>query len=57
MEVSAEPMPHDFPSESEPVASCLLRAAQLINEAKQPIILAGNGVVRQGASRISDTIR
>jgi acetolactate synthase-1/2/3 large subunit len=52
MEVSAEPVPHDFPSEAEPVASCLLRAAQLINEAKQPIILAGNGVVRQGASRI-----
>ena len=52
MEVNAEPMPHDFPSEAEPVASCLLRAAQLINDAKQPIILAGNGVVRQGASRI-----
>ena len=52
MEVSAEPVPHDFPSEAEPVASCLRRAAQLINDAKQPIILAGNGVVRQGASRI-----
>ena len=52
MEVNAEPMPHDFPSEAEPVASCLLRAAQLINDAKQPIILAGNGVVRQGASRL-----
>ncbi len=52
MEVNAEPMPHDFPSEAEPIASCLLRAAQLINDAKQPIILAGNGVVRQGASRI-----
>ncbi len=52
MVVNAEPIRHDFPSEAEPVASCLERAAQLINDAKQPIILAGNGVVRQKASRI-----
>ncbi len=52
MEINAEPIPHDFPSETEPIISCLERAAQLINEAKQPIILAGNGVVRQGASRM-----
>ncbi len=52
MEINAEPIRHDFPSEAEPVASCLERAAQLINDAKQPIILAGNGVVRQGASRM-----
>jgi acetolactate synthase-1/2/3 large subunit len=52
MEIDAEPIRHDFPSEAEPVVSCLQRAAQLINDAKQPIILAGNGVVRQGASRI-----
>ena len=57
MEVSAEPMPHDFPSEAEPVASCLLRAAQLINDAKQPIILAGNGVVPSRGFSNSDTIR
>ena len=52
MQIDAEPMRHDFPSEAEPVVSCLQRAAQLINDAKQPIILAGNGVVRQNASRI-----
>ena len=52
MQVNAEPIRHDFPSEAEPVISCLQRAAQLINDAKQPIILAGNGVVRQGASRM-----
>ncbi len=52
MEIDAEPIRHDFPSEAEPVVACLQRAAQLINEAKQPIILAGNGVVRQNASRI-----
>ena len=52
MQVNAEPIRHDFPSEAEPVIACLQRAAQLINDAKQPIILAGNGVVRQGASRM-----
>ena len=52
MQIDAEPIPHDFQSEAEPVVSCLQRAAQLINDAKQPIILAGNGVVRQNASRM-----
>ena len=52
MQVDADPVPHDFPSEAEPVVACLQRAAQLINDAKHPIILAGNGVVRQGASRM-----
>ena len=47
-----EPVPHDFPSDAEPVDACLERAAQLIREARQPIILAGNGVVRQGASQV-----
>ncbi|CAI8021330.1 Probable acetolactate synthase large subunit [Geodia barretti] len=52
MQIDAEPVPHDFPSEAEPVAACLQRAAQLINDARQPIILAGNGVIRQNASRM-----
>ena len=49
---AGEPVPHDFPSDAEPVDACLERAAQLIREARQPIILAGNGVVRQGASQV-----
>ena len=52
METVGEPVPHDFPSDAEPVDACLERAAQLIREARQPIILAGNGVVRQGASQV-----
>lgn len=52
METAGEPVPHDFPSDAEPVDACLERAAQLIREARQPIILAGNGVVRQGASEV-----
>ncbi len=52
MEISADPVPHDYPSEAEPVAACLERAAQLINDARQPIILAGNGVIRQDAARM-----
>ena len=52
MHIDAEPVSHDFQSETEPVVSCLQRAAQLINDAKQPIILAGNGVVRQNAARM-----
>ncbi len=52
MQIDAEPISHDFPSEAEPVDACLKRAVQLIRDAKQPIILAGNGAVRQGASKI-----
>lgn len=52
MQTTGEPVPHDFPSDAEPVDACLERAAQLIREARQPIILAGNGVVRQGASQV-----
>ena len=52
MQTIGEPVPHDFPSDAEPVDACLERAAQLIREARQPIILAGNGVVRQGASQV-----
>lgn len=52
MQTAGEPVPDDFPSDAEPVDACLERAAQLIREARQPIILAGNGVVRQGASQV-----
>ena len=52
IQTAGEPVPHDFPSDAEPVDACLERAAQLIREARQPIILAGNGVVRQGASQV-----
>lgn len=52
MQTTGEPVPHDFPSDAEPVDACLERATQLIQEARQPIILAGNGVVRQGAAQV-----
>ena len=52
MAVSGGPVPPDFPCEIEPAESCLRQAAKLINEARRPIILAGNGVVRQRASEV-----
>jgi len=36
----------------EPDAGALQRAAALIGEARQPVLLVGNGVVRQGAAQV-----
>jgi acetolactate synthase-1/2/3 large subunit len=51
MEIDAEPLPVALPPVTEPSAELLAQAAQLISSAKNPLILAGNGVVRAGASR------
>ena len=49
-DVEGEPLLPQSPYPPEPLSAQLDRAAKIISEAKSPIILAGNGVVRQGAS-------
>jgi acetolactate synthase I/II/III large subunit len=49
-EVGGEPVPHRPAAMVEPVAGELHRAAALLQSAERPVILAGNGVVRQNAS-------
>jgi len=44
------PLPRERPVRSEPAARDLLRAAEIIRNAKSPVALAGNGVVRGGAA-------
>jgi acetolactate synthase-1/2/3 large subunit len=51
METDGEPLPVQQPKDSEPLASQLERASKLINGAKFPLIIAGNGVVRDNASQ------
>ncbi|NIR59303.1 MAG: acetolactate synthase large subunit [Gammaproteobacteria bacterium] len=51
MEIADEPMPPRFPAAPEPPSERVLRAAKLINESRNPIILAGNGVIRAGATQ------
>ena len=51
MEIEAKPLPVKHPVPPEPPAEKVARAAKLISEAKNPIILAGNGVVRGRAWR------
>jgi len=46
------PLPVTHPTTPEPPASQVKKAAELISQAKQPIILAGNGVVRANASDV-----
>jgi len=46
------PLPVTHPTTPEPPAAQVKKAAQLISQAKQPIILAGNGVVRANASGV-----
>lgn len=46
----SRPLPREHPVRVEPRARDLLRAAELIREARRPVALAGNGVVRGGAS-------
>jgi acetolactate synthase I/II/III large subunit len=49
-EVDAAPLPRRKAMPPEPQARELLRAADLIRGALQPVILAGNGVIRGGAT-------
>ncbi len=44
------PLPRERPVVTEPRARDLLRAAEIIRGAKNPVALAGNGVVRGGAA-------
>jgi len=48
-EVDEEPLPVKNPSQPEPSADRVDRAAELISNAKAPLILAGNGVIRAKA--------
>ena len=49
-ELDAEPLPRRKPVQPEPAARELLKAADLIRGALNPVALAGNGVVRGGAA-------
>ncbi|MBA3301521.1 MAG: acetolactate synthase large subunit [Thermoleophilaceae bacterium] len=49
-QVEAEPLPRRKPVRPEPSARELLKAADLIRGAINPVALAGNGVVRGGAT-------
>src|SRR2546423_3163244 len=46
----ADPVPRRPPPLVEPVAAELHRAAELLQMAERPVILAGDGIVRQNAS-------
>ncbi len=50
MSLDARPLPRRRPVQSEPGARELLRAADIIRGALNPVCLAGNGVVRSGAA-------
>src|SRR4051812_1639079 len=49
-EIDAQPLPRRKPVQHEPAARELLRAADLIRGALNPVALAGNGAVRAGAA-------
>ncbi|HEX8068295.1 MAG TPA: acetolactate synthase large subunit [Thermoleophilaceae bacterium] len=49
-EVEAEPLPRRKPVRPEPAARELLKAADVVRGALNPVALAGNGVTRGGAS-------
>jgi len=49
--VTGRPLPPSPVAVVEPDAAALQRAAHLIQTAARPLVLAGNGVVRQGASQ------
>src|ERR671932_1827570 len=49
-ELDAEPLPRRKPVQPEPAARELLRAADVIRGALNPVALAGNGVIRGGAA-------
>ena len=48
--LAADPVPRRPPALVEPVAAELHRAAELLQAAERPVILAGNGIARQNAS-------
>jgi acetolactate synthase-1/2/3 large subunit len=48
--VDAQPLPHRAPVQPEPAARELIRAAELVCGASNPVVLAGNGVLRNGAA-------
>jgi acetolactate synthase-1/2/3 large subunit len=48
--IDSQPLPVKHPMLPEPPAERVQKAAEIISAAKQPIILAGNGAVRTGAS-------
>jgi len=50
LDVDASPLPRRRPVQPEPNARDLLRAADVIRNAINPVALAGNGVVRAGAA-------
>ncbi len=49
-EVGGEPLPVQHPLAPEPLGSQLGKAADIINAARFPIIIAGNGLIRDGAT-------
>jgi acetolactate synthase-1/2/3 large subunit len=49
-EVDENPLFVQFPFRPEPLAGQVERAARVISEARYPLILAGNGVIRERAS-------
>jgi acetolactate synthase-1/2/3 large subunit len=49
-EIDAEPLPRRRQARPEPAARELLRAADLVRGAINPVALAGNGVIRGGAA-------
>lgn len=54
MKAAGEPLVVQQPRASEPLGSQLVRAAEVINAARFPIIIAGNGVIRD---RATDALR
>ncbi len=54
MEIDAEPLPVSSPTPPEPAGESVRRAAEAISNARAPIILAGNGVIRAKASQQLD---
>jgi acetolactate synthase I/II/III large subunit len=49
--VVGHPLPHAPVAVTEPDAGALRRAVRLLQAASRPVLLVGNGVVRQGASQ------
>src|SRR5204863_439201 len=48
--LDGDPVPRRPPTLVEPVAAELHRAAELLQSAERPVILAGNGIARQNAA-------
>jgi acetolactate synthase I/II/III large subunit len=51
LDSSEQPLPVAHPTLPEPPSEQVKKAAKIISEAKQPIILAGNGVIRTHANK------